>query len=581
MVAERDGAARPASFRDVAILVPTRAILQALERALAATGIPYRVEGGSLVYGTQEVRDLLNCLTAIDDPADEVAIVGALRSPAYACSDVEIAQHRAGGFRLSYLSPGTTPEGRVTAALASLRRFHDRRHEQSLAALVEDVVTDRGLAEVSIYDDGSRNSFRRARFVIEQARAFEAAGPESLRAFVTWLERRAGQTFLDHEGAGLDDDEDAVRVLTIHGAKGLEFPIVFVAGLGASPSNRADVLGVDRASRQVAVSIGAKGRNARFELGPVDHVQALERQHALAERDRLLYVAATRARDHLVLSLFHSRQARQTAAQRLIEAGAKEQARPLPPVALAPPRPASSFAGLRVDAPPSAEAFEAERAALVTSAAKRRYTSATALARLARQWEGEAAEKEERADESEPWARGRARTHLGRAVHAALQSLAWDADDATVAAVARAQAVAEAIPDLAPEVARLARKALESDAAARVRQASRALREVPFASAFGGTVLEGFIDLVIEDGDSLEIVDWKTDDIAPLAVDRRLKEYELQAGLYVLGLEAATRRSVGRVTYVFVSAGVERSPGDPAALAAAAHQALDSGAIDG
>jgi ATP-dependent exoDNAse (exonuclease V) beta subunit (contains helicase and exonuclease domains) len=64
--------------------------------------VPYRVESGSLIYRTQEVRDLVNCLTAIDDPADEVAIVAALRSPAFACSDIDLARHRAAGGRFNY-----------------------------------------------------------------------------------------------------------------------------------------------------------------------------------------------------------------------------------------------------------------------------------------------------------------------------------------------------------------------------------------------------------------------------------------------------------------------------------------------
>jgi ATP-dependent helicase/nuclease subunit A len=147
--------------------------------------------------------------------------------------------------------------------------------------------------------------------------------------------------------------------------------------------------------------------------------------------------------------------------------------------------------------------------------------------------------------------------------------VAWTAGDAEVDAVARAQAVAEAVPERAGDIARLIRRALDSDAAARAR-AGRALREVPFALARDGIVLEGFMDLVIDTPDGLEIVDWKTDAIPSSEVERRLETYRLQAGLYVAGLEAATDRTVSRVTYVFVSAGAEASPGDPATLATSA-----------
>ena len=73
------GGVRPADLRDVCILIRSRTGLGILTRALEYAGIPYRLEGRSLVFGTQEVQDLLNCLRAIDDPSDEVSIVAALR----------------------------------------------------------------------------------------------------------------------------------------------------------------------------------------------------------------------------------------------------------------------------------------------------------------------------------------------------------------------------------------------------------------------------------------------------------------------------------------------------------------------
>ena len=170
---------------------------------------------------------------------------------------------------------------------------------------------------------------------------------------------------------------------------------------------------------------------------------------------------------------------------------------------------------------------------------------------------------------TEPWARGRAGTHVGRAVHAALQSVSWQADAAEIDAIATAQAVAEAVPERAGEIAVLIRRALDSDAARRAR-AGRALREVPFALAQDGVVVEGFIDLVIDSPDGLEVVDWKTDSVPASEVERRLEGYRLQAGLYVAGLQAAARRKVARVTYVFVASGREVSPGEPAALSEAA-----------
>ena len=179
---------------------------------------------------------------------------------------------------------------------------------------------------------------------------------------------------------------------------------------------------------------------------------------------------------------------------------------------------------------------------------------------------------ERRAEGDEPWARGRGGTRVGRAVHAAIQSLPLTAGAEEIAAVSVAQAVAEAVPERADEVAALVRTALASEAAGRARAAGGGLREVPFATTRDGALVEGFVDLVVPTATGLEIVDWKTDDIPPKGVADRLAGYRLQAGLYAAGLTRATGRPVERITYVFLRAGVEESPGDPAALAAAADE---------
>jgi ATP-dependent exoDNAse (exonuclease V) beta subunit len=104
---------------------------------------------------------------------------------------------------------------------------------------------------------------------------------------------------------------------------------------------------------------------------------------------------------------------------------------------------------------------------------------------------------------------------------------------------------------------------------------------VPFALRYDGLILEGYVDLLIEAPDgSLEVVDWKTDHVPAAAVEARLSEYELQAGVYVVGIEAATGRPVTHVTYVFVSAGREVSmPQTPSALRDAALARLARDAV--
>ena len=83
-------APRPARYQDICLLLPTRTGLRILEQTLEQAGVPFRVESQTLVLATQDVKDLLSCLRAIDSPADQIALVAALRSSAFGCSDPEL-----------------------------------------------------------------------------------------------------------------------------------------------------------------------------------------------------------------------------------------------------------------------------------------------------------------------------------------------------------------------------------------------------------------------------------------------------------------------------------------------------------
>ena len=106
-----DGGTKAAKYQDICILLPTRTGLETLEAALSSSNIPYRLESQSMVLGTQDVRDLLNCLRSIDSPGDQVALVAALRSSVFACSDVELFEFVQSDGELDYMveSKGTRP----------------------------------------------------------------------------------------------------------------------------------------------------------------------------------------------------------------------------------------------------------------------------------------------------------------------------------------------------------------------------------------------------------------------------------------------------------------------------------------
>jgi ATP-dependent exoDNAse (exonuclease V) beta subunit len=298
-----DGAptVREARYGDVCILIRSRTHLRLLERALEEGGVPYRVESGKLVLATPEVRELLAGLRAIDDPSDQIALVGALRSPAFSCSDPDLLRWIEGGGRLSYEDPGDGPDGPVKDALHCLADFHARRHLLSATALIEAHIAERLLVAAAFGEPRPRESWRRLRYVVSRARQLTATGRHSLRAFLNWIDGLERAEARDVESAEAESDEIAVRVLTVHKAKGLEFPIVLLAGLGTGHGggNSAVEVIADRQSGALACRVGQEWRTAGFE-----EAQVREQRMAEAELVRLLYVATTRARDHLVLSLY-------------------------------------------------------------------------------------------------------------------------------------------------------------------------------------------------------------------------------------------------------------------------------------
>ena len=302
---------RPATLEDIAILIPTRTGLANLQDAFESAGLPYRLESSSLIYDTIEVHELLTVLRAVDDPTDHVSIVAALRSSSFGCGDDDLLEFRQahGSWDYRNVTPDELgPSHPVVIGMAGLRELHAQRWWQDVSGLIELVVQERKLLELGLDEGRPRDVWRRLRFVADQARQFTDAYGGDLRRYLAWVELQQRDDVRAVEVVLPESDDDAVRILTVHGAKGLEFPIVFLTGLGRASSyeNGPQVLW------------GAGGPevklNKRVKTPGFDELAAREFSMNQAQDLRLLYVAATRARDHLVISLHHQASARSSHA---------------------------------------------------------------------------------------------------------------------------------------------------------------------------------------------------------------------------------------------------------------------------
>jgi ATP-dependent exoDNAse (exonuclease V) beta subunit len=559
-VDDGQGRWRPARLGDIAILVPARTSLPFLQDALDEAGIAYRTESSSLVYATRAVRDVLMVLRAVNDPTNELHVLAALRTPLLACGDDDLLRFRVErGGRWNYLAvqpPSVPDDDPVRRGLAFLRAVHDQRHWLSPSELLDVIVRDRRALELGFAEGRPRDVWRRIRFVIDQARAWSEATQGNLRQYLLWVDTQSAEGARVSEAVLPETDDDAVRIMTIHAAKGLEFPITIVSGLSTVPMARAAAAeAVFPRDGIVAYRFAGNIRTAEY-----DAWKPIDEQMGYDERVRLLYVACTRARDHLIVSLH--RRARASAPTATKRTNAELLVDGMGPLLAGLPDGAGLVGTVRTPSRHRPEpisplaAWAAERDAALARAARPSTVAATALS-----GDGEperaddvvaGLQKRPRDLDLPPWLKGRYGTAVGRAVHGVLQTVALDSGAGLDAAVS-AQCEAEAIPERSAVVATLARGALGSSS---VREAARSphWREVYAAAPVGGRLLEGYIDLLYRSGDGLVIVDYKTaDTVDDGELHRRAAGYRLQGASYARLVAAATGEPVARVTFLFLT----------------------------
>jgi ATP-dependent helicase/nuclease subunit A len=593
---------RPARWADVTILLRASTGLDLYERALRDARVPYRVEASKAFYQRREVRDALLGLRAVADAADPLAVYGALHSTLFGFTDERLYLFHVAGGSFDYLAeqpPDSDSE--IVEALHVLQVVNGRAHEQPIDHILADLLRCTWAFEASAaWGDASGQAVRNLEKLLQKARAFASEEQAGLSAFVRWAEDQL--TAADESESQPDDDADTVRIMTMHGAKGLEFPIVVVAG-GCFGGRGTESTGVlpdrDRGRLEAAVKLTQVGsphgptvHELRVATSGYEALLAAERAMEASERRRLLYVAATRAMDLLVITLpgwpakGRGGALLDPLAGSLPEPGAVTEAA-VHNGAVAAPAVAGAVAAAPVvpalrlaDALRARSAWVAEQEHLVAAAA--RPLAVTSPSRL------EDVEFRELQDDDERQAFAgarRAALALGSVVHSVMEGVPFGAADAAEVpppVCARIEELAaEALAKLGstPDdhlAERITRYVAACWLSAPVRQAaasSRVYRELPLciqvpSSARGGLdaaagsdeppLLEGFCDLLYQAPDGWVVVDYKTDRGGDKeSVQRR---YELQAGAYALAVEQIAGERVSRACFVLAGAAQSGRP---------------------
>ena len=289
--------------RDIAVLVRSMGSVGIYERALKEAGIPYYTVAGATFYVRQEVKDIVNLLRFVADPTDTLSLVGALRSPLFAVSDDYIAElslsTRAG--ITDYLDGVEAPEGeggdreaflRARALVAELRVLRDRTGAREA---VDRILDATGYAAAVSALFGGEQRAANVLALRDSAAEFDVAGRGTLSDFIARASEREKEEARESEAVVQGETEDIVRIMTVHAAKGLEWPIVCIADMGRGRRQHGDEIMIDR-----TLGICIARDEADDPLGKIARWVGGDRDEA--EEKRIFYVAATRARDHLVLT---------------------------------------------------------------------------------------------------------------------------------------------------------------------------------------------------------------------------------------------------------------------------------------
>ena len=563
---------------DLTILTRNRSSWEIYTRKLDEMNLPYSAEiGGAAVLETQEIRDIVNCITAIDDPSDQPSTIGALKSTYFGCNDADLyAWIKSGGsLRCTAEFPTEEESGVVGDAMRTLRRYHKLRDELQPAVLTEQFIRDRQARELMFLTEDPARGLRRLDLAVELIRRFNENGAASLRECLVALAQLKENNDSLREEPSLEFDHGKIRIMTMHAAKGLEFPIVLLADLCGTGNSSSDPILTDQRPddhRRIGVRLGGK-KAAYFQAGCYEELLVLNEDAAELERTRLLYVAATRARDHLIVSRYRKSNDTDVVAARFEDIVGTNTSLWSPV-----PREWNEFTYDPSIAPEISQRSDAieDRSSWLTghievldSASKRPWLSPSDLKSSSIAGSDEAAgdkpDFQQILDPDNAVRRGRAATKIGSAVHAAIQrSLEMPHRD--VPTIARVEAGKHGVSEHCEDIERLTSATLDMPLLRRVVNLDRndiwveTPVAVPMSDGNGSTtVIEGRVDLIYRcDDGTLGIADFKTDRTFNRSIDDMASLYIPQLGAYAYAVQTATGIPVSEASILFSRLSADR-----------------------
>lgn len=305
------GNMRPVKYKDIVILLRATStwapvILEEFKRQ----GIPSYAELSTGYFEAVEVNIMLSLLKVIDNPLQDIPIASVLRSPIVGLSGDEMAEVRLADKKGTYFdaliqytsSNNTDITGRLEHFLGQLEGWRETARQGSLADLIWKIYRETGYFDFVGGLPGGKQRQANLRALYDRARQYEKTSFRGLFRFLRFIERMQDRGKDLGAARALGEQEDVVRVMTIHKSKGLEFPIVFAAGLNKQ-FNTMDLK--EHVLLHKELGLGTRYINPKYRITyptlPQLAIQRRKKMELLAEEMRVLYVALTRAKEKLYL----------------------------------------------------------------------------------------------------------------------------------------------------------------------------------------------------------------------------------------------------------------------------------------
>lgn len=298
-------------YRDIVILLRSMPWAAQIMEEFRKQGIPLYAELSSGYFSATEVSVMLSLLKVIDNPYQDIPLAAVLRSPIVGLDENELALLRLekpkGTFYEAFSTfvekqPTSELQRKVASFARQLKIWRTMARQHSLAELIWTIYRDTGFYDFVGGMPGGKQRQANLRALYEKARQFEKTSFRGIFRFLRFIERMQERN--DDFGAAraLGEQEDVVRLMTIHKSKGLEFPVVFVAGLGKS-FNKQDLRRNDLLDKDLGFAAHFVHPDLRVSYPTLAQLAVKKKQslELLAEEMRVLYVALTRAKEKLYL----------------------------------------------------------------------------------------------------------------------------------------------------------------------------------------------------------------------------------------------------------------------------------------